>query len=138
MSAKKITDEFWALFEAGRLGELSERIDADCHFKMPGAEGRGRDMILGLLEGYRTAFPDIRHDVQSYVENGDTIAIELMVRGTHTGPMVTPDGTIPATGRQVVWDSCDYIRVKNGKVVSWHVYHDPAPFYAALGLTPPR
>jgi hypothetical protein len=52
--------------------------------------------------------------------------------------MQTPAGTVPPTGKKVVWESCDYIRVKNGKLASWHVYHDPNRFLTALGLPPGR
>jgi predicted ester cyclase len=93
--------------------------------------------VLTLLVG-GALLPDLRHDVKSHVEQGDTIAIELEVTGTHTGPMHTPQGTVPATGKRVAWQSCDWVRVREGKIVSWHVYHDPTAFYAALGLAPGR
>jgi ketosteroid isomerase-like protein len=48
--------------------------------------------------------------------------------------MRTPHGVVPATGKKIAWDSCDYIRVRNGRIVSWHVYHDPAPLNQALGV----
>jgi ketosteroid isomerase-like protein len=134
--AKKTVEQFWARFESGNVAECAELIDADCHFKMPGMEMRDRNAILGMLTAYRTAFPDLRHQVTHAIESGDAVALELTVQGTHTGPMQTPAGTIPATGRKVTWDSCDYIRVRNGKVFSWHVYHDPSAFFAALGLPP--
>jgi ketosteroid isomerase-like protein len=133
---KQVTDRFWQLFESNQLDALDALIDPDCHFKMPGMDLRGSAALRGMLAGYRVAFPDLRHHVKSHVESGDTIAIELEVTGTHTGPMQTPGGTVPATGKKIVWESCDYIRVRNGKVFSWHVYHDPAPFMAALGLGP--
>lgn len=132
--AKQLTDRFWALFEGDRLDELAQLIDPDCHFKMPGAEMRGGGPLLQMLGAYRAAFPDLRHHVSHHVEAGDTIALELTVEGTHTGPMQTPQGTIPATGKRVRWESCDYIRIRGGKVVSWHVYHDPSAFHAALGM----
>lgn len=132
---KKVTDEFWALFEAGKLGELGERVDADVQFRMPGVDARGREALLQMLGAYRTGFPDLKHHVRDSVESGDTIALELAVEATHTGPMHTPHGVIAATGKRVTWDSCDYIKVRGGKIVSWHVYHDPAAFYAALGVT---
>jgi predicted ester cyclase len=131
---KRVTDDVWALFEAGKFGELSERIDADCYFKMPGAECRGREAIMGVFQAYRTGFPDLKHRVIDSVEAGDTIAVELVIEATHTGPMYTPNGVVPATGKRVTWESCDYVKVRNGKVVAWHVYHDPASFYAALGI----
>src|ERR1051325_7409994 len=133
---KALTDSFWNLFESNRLDELDPMIDPDCHFKRPGAELNGRAAVKQLLTAYRVAFPDLKHHVKSHVSAGDTIAIELEVTGTHTGPMQTAQGTIPATGKRVTWESCDYVRTKNGRIASWHVYHDPAPFFAALGVTP--
>jgi ketosteroid isomerase-like protein len=133
---KSLTDRFWQHFENGELQKLDGLIDDDCLFKMPGMEMRGRAAVQGMLAGYRAAFPDLHHTVKHFVEAGDTIAIQLEVVGTHTGPMQTPEGTIPATGKRVVWDSCDYIRVKNGRFISWQAYHDPTAFMKALGLLP--
>jgi ketosteroid isomerase-like protein len=133
-SAKQIVEQFWAHFESGNFAALTDSIDADCHFRMPGMEVRDRNALLGMLTAYHTAFPDMRHRALHSVESGDTVAIELTVEGTHTGPMQTPQGTIPATGRKVTWESCDYVRIRDGKIFSWHVYHDPTPFFAALGV----
>ena len=131
--AKSTVDRLWELFEANRIDELAGLIAPDCHFKMPGLEMAGRAPMLEMLRAYRHAFPDLRHTVKHSVESGDAIALELEVVGTHTGPMQTAQGTVPATGKQVVWDSCDYVRVKDGVITSWHVYHDPTPFLKALG-----
>lgn len=131
---KALTDRFWNRFESGRLDDLASMLDPACHFKMPGAEFRGIAALQGLLAAYREAFPDLRHTVKSHVSSGDTIALELEVTGTHTGPMQTPQGTIPATGKRVTWESCDYVRIENERIVSWHVYHDPQPFLSALGV----
>jgi ketosteroid isomerase-like protein len=134
MSAKEIVDQFWIHFESGNLNALAEHLHPDCQFRMPGVEVRDRNALLGMLAGYRTAFPDLRHRAHHSVESGDTVAIELTAEGTHTGPMQTPEGTIPATGKRVTWESCDYIRIRDGKIFSWHVYHDPTAFFSALGL----
>jgi ketosteroid isomerase-like protein len=48
--------------------------------------------------------------------------------------MHTPAGVVAATGKAIRWDSCDFLRVRDGRFVSWHVYHDPMPFLGALGL----
>src|SRR5437667_6181645 len=74
---KQLTDKFWAMFEAGKVDELSDLVDADCHFKMPGMDLHGRAQLLQMLHGYRVAFPDLRHTVRTHVESGDTIALEL-------------------------------------------------------------
>jgi steroid delta-isomerase-like uncharacterized protein len=134
---KELTDRFWKHFEANETRELDALLDEDCQFKMPGADLRGRAALQGMLAAYRTAFPDMRHTVRHFVEAGDTISIELEITATHTGPMQTPGGTIPATNKRLTWESCDYIRAKNGKIVSWHAYYDPSAFMAALGLSNP-
>jgi steroid delta-isomerase-like uncharacterized protein len=136
--AKELTDRFWQLFESNQFDALMTMIDPDCHFKMPGMDLHGREALKQMLTGYRVAFPDLRHTVKGHVESGDTIAVELSVAGTHTGPMQTPQGTVPATGKKIVWESCDVVRVRDGKIISWHVYHDSLPFMTQLGLIPAR
>jgi predicted ester cyclase len=132
--AKELADKVWQIVESKQLDRLPEVIAADCHFKMPGMEFRGIGAVKEMLGAYMTAFPDLKHEVHHHVESADTIALELTVRGTHTGPMHTPQGSIRGTGKKVIWESCDYLRVKDGKIASWHVYHDPMPFLTALGL----
>ena len=51
--------------------------------------------------------------------------------------MPTPGGLVQPTGKKVVWESCDYVGVKDGKVMSWHGYFDNVPFLTALGLLGP-
>jgi ketosteroid isomerase-like protein len=106
------------------------------HFRMPGMSFKGAAALQQMLGAYLAAFPDLRHHVRHSVESGDTIALELEVTGTHTGAMQTPQGTFPATGKKVLWDSCDVVRVRDGKIASWHVYHDTVPFLTAMGVIP--
>jgi predicted ester cyclase len=92
--------------------------------------------MRGVLLGYFTAFPDMRIEVTDAVEGDDTVAAETRFTGTHTGPMQTPAGEIPPTGRAVSFDSCDYIKLSGNRIQSWHVYLDMADFMAQLGVTP--
>jgi ketosteroid isomerase-like protein len=34
----------------------------------------------------------------------------------------------------VGWQSADIVRVHDGKITSWHVYHDPMSMLAQLGV----
>lgn len=137
-NAKKTCDRIWEIIESGKLDLLTEVVDSDCDFKMPGMAFKGVEALRQMLSAYLAAFPDLRHHVRDSVESGDTVALELQVTGTQTGPMQTPQGVVPASGKKVIWDSCDYVRLRNGRVVSWHVYHDTVPFLTALGLLPTR
>ena len=68
------------------------------------------------------------------IESGDTYAGEARYTGTHRGVLATPQGELPPTGQRVSWDSADVVRVADGKIVSWHIYHDPLRLLAQLGV----
>jgi predicted ester cyclase len=101
-----------------------------------GLRRRPRNRVLRpFLEGYLAAFGGFRHEVIDWVESGDTIALELHVRGTHTGAL-PPQGEVEPTGSEVLWESADYVKVREGRIRSWHVYSDNLAVMAQLGLVP--
>ena len=55
--------------------------------------------------------------------------------GTHTGPLATPMGVIPPTGRRVDFPLCDVWEVRDGKVVSTHNYFDVMSLLGQLGIS---
>lgn len=82
------------------------------------------------------AFPDLEHTITDHVESGNTYACELVVTGTHTGPMATPMGELLPSGRRLEMRSADYIKFEEGRIVSWHAYPDIPSMLAQLGVTP--
>ena len=59
-----------------------------------------------LAERFAAAVPDSRNTITRCVQDGDDFAVEGHGRGTHTGPLQLPHGTIPATGRQYEMQQC--------------------------------
>jgi predicted ester cyclase len=123
--------------ESHDLDGVAAAVDSGVEFRM-GAEAAmsGAAAFLPFLEGYLAAFPDLRHEVLDYVESDDTVALELIVRGTHRGPLRTPQGELPPAGREIVWESTDYVKVRDGRISSWHVYTDGIASLTQLGLMP--
>ena len=132
----EIVQKLWQAMETGAFEQLSEVVTPDCEFRMPGAELHGVQELWGLQQLWWSAFPDLKHEISHYVENADTLACELHVTGTHSGPLQSPKGIVPATGKKVVFESCDYLRFRDGKVASWHAYTDMLSFQQQLGLAP--
>ena len=62
---------------------------------------------------------------------------ENVFRGTHTGPLATPTGVVPATGRSFVVPFVEVWRCEEGKVYSIHNYFDSATLMQQLGVAPP-
>src|SRR6266702_2559780 len=55
----------------------------------------GADAIIGALQGWKTAMPDVKGTVTSAAESGQQVVLEVTWEGTQTGEMVTEQGTIP-------------------------------------------
>ncbi len=109
----------------------------DAESILPGAPPmKGRDAFKEYVKVFWTAAPDAYINGQRYFESGDTIIVEGVYGGTHTGPFWTPMATIPPTGRHFEFPYCDMLQAKDGKVVSHRVYFDQVDFLTQLGLMP--
>ena len=111
----------------------------DCQITAPGFTGKGHDAVALLWEGNMTAFPDNRVEVLRVVGGNGSAVEESVITGTHTGPLVQPDGSqLPPTGRRgsvplvVVHDERD------GRLVASRLYYDQLDLLAQLGLVPGR
>lgn len=85
-------------------------------------EFRGSDIAL-VAGGMAQAFPDIHREILSAYAMDGVVVVELAIQGTHTGDLVTPAGTLPATGNTLDVPCCDVFQIKEGKVVSFHCYN---------------
>lgn len=56
-------------------------------------------MVRAVLELYRGAFPDLRVEVQFFLESPDTVAWQRTMHATHTGAFKG----FPSTGQPMVW-----------------------------------
>ena len=64
---------------------------------------------------------------------GNTVTLELTWRGTHKGPLLTPTGALPPTGRTIEIRACQVVDVAEGKVVGIRHYFDMALLLEQLG-----
>lgn len=95
-----------------------------------------RDAVLKDAEDFILAFPDIQIEVISSISSGDSAAFEMELRGTHTGPLVTPSGSIPATNRRMNLRIGRFMRVDSqGAITVDNRYYDTAGIAQQLGLS---
>ena len=64
---------------------------------------------------FSTAGPDAKAEVQTTIEAGEWVATEHVGRFTHTGPLLSPTGEIPPTGRHVELRFAEIYKVKRRK-----------------------
>ncbi|RPI26192.1 MAG: hypothetical protein EHM61_12400 [Acidobacteria bacterium] len=98
-------------------------------------QGRGADEAVALWRGWAAAFPDSKGEIHNVFHSGDTVVVELTWRGTHTGPLQTPRGTLSPTGKRIELRACQINTVTNGKVQSTRHYFDMTSLLQQLGVT---
>jgi hypothetical protein len=86
------------------------------------------------VDAYATAFPDMHRELEGFYLDDNVVIVELSLNGTHNGNLVTPKGTIGATGRKMHAPCCDVFHIENGKVTSFHCYLAATIIQAQLGL----
>ncbi len=85
-----------------------------------------------LIEGYRSAFPDLKLTIEEQVAEGDLVATRWTARGTHKGELM---GIAP-TGKESTVTGMSIEKITNGKIVeSWNNW-DTLGMMRQLGAVP--
>jgi ketosteroid isomerase-like protein len=99
-----------------------------------GVTYRGPKELGRVVEIYAKAFPDIHRELNHFHLANDVVIVELMLQGTHKGPLDLPMGIIPATGERMDAPCCDVFRLKNGKIQSFNCYNEGSITLSQLGV----
>ena len=112
----------------GTVADINEAVlnDPDLARKDPYGEG----WLVSVQA------PDSKINLKNVVESGDWVFVEGEYNGTNTGPLASPQGTIPATGKRFVLPYVDVFEVRNGKIAKHRTYFDQMSFLGQLGLIP--
>ncbi len=94
----------------------------------------GHDEIIPALQGWREGMPDVKGTVESAVTTGNTVVLEITWRGTHTGPLPGPTGTIAATGKHQTTRAGWVLDFDGGRVKRSRHYFDMLSFMQQLGV----
>ena len=98
----KLAREQVDAFNKGDWERVRAGLAPDCRYDEFGTQRKveGSEKIVELFKGWKQAFPDAVGTVTSAVASGDKAALEVTWKGTHTGPLATAEGTIPASGKR--------------------------------------
>jgi len=134
--AKRAADKHIAAFNAHDTTALTANEAPDIEFEAPGVRLRGREQVAEFFATYWRAFPDAQVTLRTRAIDGLTVVSENVLAGTHAGPLRTPQGDIPPTGRRVESHGVAIQRIQSGLVVSEHLYFDQLEMLAQLGVLP--
>ena len=95
----------------------------------------GSEAIKKDAADFFAAFPDITLRVTKVLAEGDTVAFEAMVSGTHTGPLQMPTGLIPATKKRLEFSAAGFLNLDaTGNIREERRYYDVAGQLTQLGV----
>ncbi len=96
---------------------------------------KGVDQVITLWKGWATAFPDSKATFHDAFVSGNTVVLEVSWKGTHTGPLQTPNGSIAATNKKIDLRACNVIELAGEKAKLQRQYFDMATMMQQLGVT---
>jgi ketosteroid isomerase-like protein len=132
----------WAAIEAGDYDLLRELLHPDCELVISGTTIRGRDDFVKVMreqcEAFKESFSYLKYEIRDFVHSGNTVVCENRLSGSYDHPLRTAAGDIEPTKKQVVIDGCDYVKLEDGLVKSWHAYSDGLTALTQLGLISPK
>ncbi|MFL5840043.1 MAG: ester cyclase [Thermoleophilaceae bacterium] len=95
-------------------------------------EVRGADGLKQMVEGYRSAFSDLRVTIDQQFTEGDYVATRITVRGTHDGDLMGA----PATGKEVEFTGITISRCEGGRIAEEWELTDTVGLLGQIGALP--
>jgi uncharacterized protein (TIGR02246 family) len=96
---------------------------------------RSRDAARQYAEAWFAAFPDMRIKEKNRVIGDDSMAVELELEGTNTGPLNMGGSQVPPTGRKVTTGVSVFMKAQGGKIKEIHSHPDSLSMMSQLGLS---
>jgi predicted ester cyclase len=94
--------------------------------------GRGPEVQKRLIDFYRSAFPDVRMEIEDMVAEGDRVVVRWKGTGTHTGELMG----VPPSGKPAVVTGVFINRVVDGKLVEGWTSFDALGMMMQIGAIP--
>jgi predicted ester cyclase len=95
---------------------------------------RGPEEFIDTVKNLRIAFPDLRHEEQATIAQGDMVVSIINVTGTNIGNFFI----LSPTGNKISYEAVHVYRIgEDGKIVEHRAIRDDLTFLAQLGVVEP-
>ena len=129
--------ELYRLLDEHRREEFSalvRRVSVpDAEVIEPGGP-QGLEEALAGWVALLDAVDDLTFDTVAITESEGRLVIEHLVHGTHTGPLRTTAGEIPATGRVLRVPAATVLEHEGGLMRRYRFYYDQLALLSQLGV----
>ena len=134
----RIAGELIDAFTAGDWARFRATIAPDVVYEETGTGRRteGADAYVALCQGWRDAFPDALGTVRRAIVSGEVVAQEVTWEGTQTGPLPTPGGVLPPSGRRIAVAATLWYTVRDGRATAIRHHLDLLTMLQQIGALP--
>ena len=87
-------------------------------------EINGVDKFLELCKSWKSIMSDCSGEVTNAHASGDTVILEITWTGTQSGPMQTPLGEHPSSGKYQKTDGAQILEISDEKITNIRNYYD--------------
>jgi steroid delta-isomerase-like uncharacterized protein len=138
-SNTKLARQVIEAFNTGDVGNVSQVISPqyfnhESQVDPVRGQLRGPEEFIDTVKNLRRAFPDLRHEEQAIITQGDMVVSIINVTGTNAGNFFT----LPPTGNKISYEAVHIYRIgEDGKIVEHKAIRDDLTFLAQLGVVGP-
>jgi steroid delta-isomerase-like uncharacterized protein len=101
--------------------------------KGTGRRIQGIGQVLEAWQSWAKAIPDSKATFLAEHASGDTAILEVVWKGTHTGPLQTTSDTIPPSNKRIEVPACQVMKVEGGRVTTYTHYFDMLTLLRQIG-----
>lgn len=139
MSAHALVEKYLDCVKRGDAEGLAAlyAVDAVVHDPLSPEPARGREAIATVFSAFKRAIPDLEWRlIRAPMHDGERVAFEITATGVNTGPLATPEGELPPTGRAISVEMALFEALDADSLIAEErAYFDATGFAAQLGLT---
>lgn len=129
---KALVRDYFAALDRQDLAAIGEFFAPDYRLRFDSNPEMDRNGALGMFGMFFAAFPDVRHEIQELIAEGDRVVARLTVHGTHRGDLMG----LPPTGKTVAFGSTNILRIAQGKIAEQATTTDMLGMMRQLGAIP--
>jgi steroid delta-isomerase-like uncharacterized protein len=126
---KTATAVFADVWSGGRFDRVPDLYSTDVVDDSVGG-GSGLEVYRSAIAEWRTAFPDLRVEIEDLTGDGDRVAVAWTASGTQTGPL----GALPPTAKRACIRGVTLFRFREGKIVHETTGFDRLDMLRQLGV----
>ncbi len=109
---KAIVRDYYAELDRGNFEIMDEAFAPDLTFHFPGSPPMDRQATMDFVKGAYSAFPDLQHNIEDLIAEGNRVVLRVTAEATHHGEFLG----LPGTGKRITITAIGIFRMTDGKM----------------------